>query len=262
MALKTLIKARGKVSKLSDDLQLTSQGENCSFSVKLGNGPVAEPMEVPPCLEQAQADDTQGLRIRISIVFNKEIDGNDLLFGNDFDLPIRDILPYGFSFALGLFKKLVDPSVDGDAYADQPYLYGRALTSFTTIYYKEKDQDWVSLDQPSASKRRQNYLQEEERRKFEFSAGTLYYLEFATPYLEINNETQAVCLPGFKYDVTKLTCSQPLRYTLKDSSDVFLSIEFHRSDGEESKTDLVDDAKQDDPKEEKTASPSPEKSEA
>lgn len=236
MVLKTIIKTKGKVSELQDGLQITS--ENCSFSVKVGNGPVPDAMEVPP-IEQV---DTEGLRIRISIVFNKDVDGNELLFGNDFDEPIRDILPYGFSFALGLFKKLVDPSVDGDAYADQPYLYGRALTSFTTIYYKEKGKDWVTIDKPSANSRRHKYLQEKERQQFQFSADTLYYLEFATPYLEINDQTQAVCLPGFKYDVTKLTCSQPLRYTLKDNSDVFLSIEFHRSD-DDPKTDLADDSK-------------------
>lgn len=61
------------------------------------------------------------------------ISGNDLVWGNDFDTPIRDTLPYGFSFGYKILKYAVDPSIFGDPYAEKPYLYGPALTSFNLI---------------------------------------------------------------------------------------------------------------------------------
>ncbi|KAJ5282015.1 hypothetical protein N7478_007387 [Penicillium angulare] len=40
--------------------------------------------------------ETDQYSISSSIVFKEDINGNDVVFGNDFDYPIRDILPWGF----------------------------------------------------------------------------------------------------------------------------------------------------------------------
>lgn len=61
------------------------------------------------------------------------ISGLDLQFGNDFDHPIRDRLPPGFSYAMKIVKWWIDPGLDGDPYADSPYLFGPALSSFNHV---------------------------------------------------------------------------------------------------------------------------------
>lgn len=82
------------------------------------------------------------LSIQLSVAFkpNKNgteqqqyIYGDDLLWGNDFDKPIRDQLPYGSGLGVQILQKTIDPSVEGDIYADTPYLYGAALTSFNKV---------------------------------------------------------------------------------------------------------------------------------
>lgn len=61
------------------------------------------------------------------------ISASDLQFGNDFDHPIRDRLPPGFSYAMKIVKWWIDPGLDGDPYADSPYLFGPALSSFNHV---------------------------------------------------------------------------------------------------------------------------------
>ncbi|CAK7275026.1 hypothetical protein SEPCBS57363_006467 [Sporothrix epigloea] len=60
--------------------------------------------------------------------------GSDLQWGNDFDEPLRDRLPPGFGAALRIVKWWIDPGLEGDPYADRPYLYGPALSSFNRVY--------------------------------------------------------------------------------------------------------------------------------
>ncbi|CAK7212235.1 hypothetical protein SCUCBS95973_001394 [Sporothrix curviconia] len=62
------------------------------------------------------------------------IDGSDLQWGNDFDEPLRDRLPPGFGAALRIVKWWIDPGLEGDPYADRPYLYGPALSSFNRVH--------------------------------------------------------------------------------------------------------------------------------
>lgn len=62
------------------------------------------------------------------------VSAHDLQFGNDLDRPIRDRLPPGFNTALNIVKWWVDPGLEGDALADQPHLYGSALSSFNVLW--------------------------------------------------------------------------------------------------------------------------------
>jgi hypothetical protein len=67
------------------------------------------------------------------------------VFGNDFDHPIRDRLPPGFNTAFKIVKWVVDPGLDGDVYADKPYLYGPAASSVNILAVgdgeKEKEEE-------------------------------------------------------------------------------------------------------------------------
>ncbi|KAJ4292860.1 hypothetical protein N0V88_005518 [Collariella sp. IMI 366227] len=69
------------------------------------------------------------------------VPATDLQFGNDFDHPIRDRLPPGFGTAMNIVKWWIDPGLEGDPYADNPYLYGPALSSFNTVYVGEGEHD-------------------------------------------------------------------------------------------------------------------------
>ncbi|KAJ9602484.1 hypothetical protein H2200_013027 [Cladophialophora chaetospira] len=71
--------------------------------------------------------------ISFSFIPKVDIPGEDLVFGNDFDRPLRDRLPPGANQALRIVKWWIDPGLDGDMYADQPYLYGPALSSFNVL---------------------------------------------------------------------------------------------------------------------------------
>lgn len=82
-----------------------------------------EPAEAPKNAEIVDPDDREP----------EGISGSDLQFGNDFDHPIRDRLPPGFSYAMKIVKWWIDPGLDGDPYADSPYLFGPALSSFNHI---------------------------------------------------------------------------------------------------------------------------------
>ncbi|RMZ78147.1 hypothetical protein DV738_g4057, partial [Chaetothyriales sp. CBS 135597] len=76
---------------------------------------------------------TDQYSISFAFVPKVDIPGNELVFGNDFDRPIRDRLPPGFGQAFKFVKWWIDPGLDGDVYADRPYLYGPALSSWNTF---------------------------------------------------------------------------------------------------------------------------------
>jgi hypothetical protein len=71
--------------------------------------------------------------ISFSFIPKVDISGQDLVFGNDFDRPLRDRLPPGANQALRIVKWWIDPGLDGDMYADRPYLYGPALSSWNVL---------------------------------------------------------------------------------------------------------------------------------
>jgi hypothetical protein len=151
------------------------------------------------------------------------------VFGNDFDHPIRDRLPPGFNTAFKIVKWVVDPGLDGDVYADQPYLYGPANSSVNTLYVGSKGgkseengsafgDDHLGLvfeeggDEDGLAHRRENgipdseaarkkhFLNEENRRAWEWEAGREYGCDFFNPYLDFNgmflSETMEVVRSG------------------------------------------------------------------
>ncbi|KZF26259.1 DUF1769-domain-containing protein [Xylona heveae TC161] len=161
------------------------------------------------------------------------INGNDLLFGNDFDHPIRDRLPPGFNTAFRIVKWAIDPGLDGDVMADEPYLYGPALSSLNAFRVEGKestalpemeseeapleeggDEDGLQLREDQgipadAAARKKHFLVEKNREDFEFSEGRVYQADFFNPYLDFNEFS--LKLPGFTLPVIKYWDGQPLR---------------------------------------------------
>ncbi|KLP01869.1 uncharacterized protein FFB20_14150 [Fusarium fujikuroi] len=180
---------------------------------------------------------------------NDESDGikaTDLQFGNDFDHPIRDRLPPGFNTAMSIVRWWIDPGLDGDAYADKPFLYGPALSSFNTIHVgkgefdKEKGGLWFEeggdedgleareeVGAPLTSKARMKWaLRADAKEKWVFKYDQTYGFDFFNPYLNFSD--LALNLPGFQLPIMKYWDGQGLRYVLrnKETGEPYLVILF------------------------------------
>ena len=183
--------------------------------------------------------------INFTFIPKKDIPGPDLVFGNDFDRPIRDRLPPGFSAALRVVKWWIDPGLDGDPYADKPYLYGPALSSWNVLHIgdriegkgrsgEEKIHEKVVTEGGTesgqevrrgkgipgeAAARKKFFLTAANLADFTFEAARLYQSDFGNPYLDFNDFS--LQLPGWgNLNVIKYVDSKTheLRYTLKNKS--------------------------------------------
>ncbi|KUI70645.1 hypothetical protein VM1G_05695 [Cytospora mali] len=163
------------------------------------------------------------------------ISGTDLQFGNDFDHPIRDRLPPGFSYAMKIVKWWIDPGIDGDPYADSPYLFGPALSSFNHIQVgpgtfdeskgglciqegasdgdaKEWRQD---AGAPDDSKARMKWaLRDDSKENWVWEYGRTYAADFFNAYLDFSEF--ALRLPGYAVPIMKYWDGQGLRYVLRN----------------------------------------------
>ncbi|KAI7762713.1 hypothetical protein LZL87_008154 [Fusarium oxysporum] len=174
------------------------------------------------------------------------IKATDLQFGNDFDHPIRDRLPPGFNTAMSIVRWWIDPGLDGDAYADKPFLYGPALSSFNTIHVgkgefnEEKGGLWFEeggdedgleareeVGAPLTSNARMKWaLRADAKEKWVFEYDQTYGFDFFNPYLNFSD--LALNLPGFQLPIMKYWDGQGLRYVLrnKETGEPYLVILF------------------------------------
>ncbi|KAJ5397600.1 hypothetical protein N7509_005713 [Penicillium cosmopolitanum] len=180
----------------------------------------------------------QKYSIAFSFQPKKAISGDSLIFGNDFDNPIRDRLPPGLNTALRIVRWIIDPGVYGDAYADRPYLYGPALSSLNCLricgkpgYYQIGSKNWRKelhnelIDEggeaegevsrremnipDQAIQRRKHFLVRENRQDFWFEPGIVYKADFGNGYIDFESFT----IPVIQYVNDK---THKLRYVLKD----------------------------------------------
>lgn len=202
--------------------------------------------------------------ISFSFVPHVDIPGPDLVFGNDFDRPIRDRLPPGFSAALKVVRWWIDPGLEGDPYADKPYLYGPALSSWNVLHVGDKcvrgeipkevrngaheqvvieggtgsgDETRKSLGVPDeAAARKKYFLTAANLKNFTFEKGRLYQSDFGNPYLNFNDFSLQLPYWG-SLNVIKYVDSKTheLRYTLKNKTtgEVYCAVLFTLLFGEE-----------------------------
>lgn len=208
--------------------------------------------------------------ISFSFIPKVDMPGTDLVFGNDFDRPIRDRLPPGFNKALGFVKWWIDPGLEGDAYADRPYLYGPVLSSWNQLRICEKvvtddkledkeawkvpnatsfheevveegaDGDGQEVRQEAglpdtAAARKKYFLTRSNLENFVFEKGRLYQADFGNGYLDFNDFS--LKLPGFTLNVIGYVDARTheLRYTLKNlkTDEVYCVVLFTLLYGEE-----------------------------
>ncbi|KAL8646361.1 MAG: hypothetical protein Q9226_006891, partial [Calogaya cf. arnoldii] len=168
-----------------------------------------------------------------------------LVFGNDFEHPIRNRIPPGFNAAFKIVKWAIDPGLDGDVYADKPYLYGNALSSINVLSVGPKSGKEATVGKPAGTPSDEEAIKEggfdggqEVREKlnipdnaaarqkwflgghdrleqWQWEEGRLYKADFFNPYLDFNEF--ALKLPGFSLKVLGYLGGEDyLRYVLKD----------------------------------------------
>lgn len=182
--------------------------------------PSSSPSTSPYFSTEAHKSDLYSLAFDFKLA--EDVNGNDLVFGNDFDHPIRDKLPPGFSQAMKIVQWFIDPGLYGDAYADEPYLYGPFLSSINTFRVGSKDGDGddnksdkkredgksgsgelvvvtegadgedgaearaSSKIPDDAAARKKYFLTQQHLKDFTFDKGRTYSADFFNPYLDFN----------------------------------------------------------------------------
>ncbi|KAK6361797.1 hypothetical protein TWF730_005512 [Orbilia blumenaviensis] len=201
---------------------------------------------------------------------NTSINGDDLVLGNDFEQPIAKNLPPGFGIAWRVARWVIDPGLDGDPWAEKPWLEGRVLSSVNVIDVgrrdggkqvdgqvdvleeglhksKLKNEDGTEENIPMDSATRMKlFVQQEKRRKFVFEQGEKYWTDFYNPYLDFNDF--ALNLPGISIHILQYWDGQPLRYVLKNRVDqtVYLVVQFALTPKEEVDGDEEEEEESDD----------------
>ena len=69
------------------------------------------------------------------------LDADRLVFGNEFDKPIKDSLPYGTGLALQFFK-VIDPNLKHDLYADKPWAFSPLLATMNRTRASRDDEQF------------------------------------------------------------------------------------------------------------------------
>jgi hypothetical protein len=148
-------------------------------------------------------------------------------------------------------KEFIDPGLQCDAYADEPWLYGPSLSCWFAFRIGEKVSEGEDFPEPGEEnvtregadgsgqeerdrrglpenneKRRKFFLDAKNRENFVFQKGRCYQADFYNPYLDFGN--CALKLPGFSLNVIKYVDqkSHCLRYVFKnrESGNVYLNV--------------------------------------
>lgn len=183
-----------------------------------------------------------------------DINGADLVWGNDFDRPIRDVLPHGFRIFWNI-GKWIDPGLEGDLYADKPWVWGSVLSSMNVIAVaapggattpQETEisdveqtetppvggpgagwdgdtvlaEDMAAATAPTgipvaAGARKKFFLERERREAFVYRKGWRYGLDFFGPWLDFAGFE--LRLPGYALNLLKYWDGQPVRYALRNA---------------------------------------------
>ena len=197
----------------------------------------------------------QSWSMQIQGRFKTEVNADDLVFGNEFDKPIKDHLPYGTSVALQ-FVKLIDPNLEHDLYAEKPHAWSPYLATMPRIHsttlsggedgkfegwptfpthpeyvvddisslippeLAEKEKETVAnlkgIDK--AHEYRQRFLgNKSHRQHITVGPEQIVTADFFNAFIDFNDLTLHIPFSGgLKFDLKKYWDGQPVRYICKD----------------------------------------------
>jgi hypothetical protein len=198
----------------NDPLTVETPSATISLLVRIQDfrGPSSEskaPRTSPYFQEQGRTSARYSISFRLRP--KKRINGNSIVLGNDFDQPITQYLPPFFGSALSVVKRFLDPGIDGDPYAEKPYLYGPVLSSVNAFRIvkspdaskddefgkhaitegprgpeaeKQWKEEWKIPETVNA--RAAFFLDKKNRDDFWFEPGWEYEFDFFNGYLDFN----------------------------------------------------------------------------
>lgn len=170
-----------------------------------------------PTAPTETASDQPNLRILIRFIPSHTIKGSELIFGNEVTSSIKDHVPVSIlSTGLKFFSWWVNPSIKGDLYADQPYLFGLAINSFTKIRIDDKEKfedssispiaddrenlEFKNSDEqiPRSPQERQKFFSDiSKASQFVFETNHSYTFQFDTNYVKIADSQYKLLIPTY-----------------------------------------------------------------
>ncbi|OCF31969.1 hypothetical protein I317_03113 [Kwoniella heveanensis CBS 569] len=175
--------------------------------------------------------------------FKDDFNADEVLFGNVFEKPIRDNLPWGTSIATK-FMYFVDPTVEADIYADKPWALSPALATMSHlslassassestnngVYVTEDTGEWLEdnggdtlsytdTDEKAQISARRKWLgKKDNRRQITVPKDTFVGMEFCNGLLDFNT-LSAQLPPPFSLSIPLLKYwdGQPVTYVCQN----------------------------------------------
>ncbi|GAA6018505.1 hypothetical protein JCM11491_006427 [Sporobolomyces phaffii] len=187
--------------------------------------------------------DTWSIAFEGRFTRDAEIEVDDILFGNTWEKPIKDYLPYGTAAALR-FVKYVDPTLTCDLYADKPWALSPLFSTLQFLSVKTDSplsssfvpspmpEDTSSLvSDPSLvdtpAKRRSHFANETVRQSTRLSSKHVVRGDFSHGFLDFS--TLSLSLPGgLSFSLAKYWNGEPVTFVCRSrkTGDPFFVVTF------------------------------------
>lgn len=173
--------------------------------------------------------------VQFSGVILGDVNADQVLFGNDFDEPIKDNLPPGTSLGLKALK-WIDPSLETDLYADRPWAFSPLLATMNLINTTGDVPDDMSRIEEDTSnlvkekittKQRRTYFADAAHRQKHSLKDIHVAGDFSNPFIDFNSLSIALPYVNLHVSILQYWKGQPFRYTCKTKhGDVLFCVVF------------------------------------
>ncbi|CAB52619.1 Elongation factor G, mitochondrial [Schizosaccharomyces pombe] len=172
-----------------------------------------------------QSNDTCSIMIRGRFLPTEStLTADDILFGNQFEKPLRDVLPMGSNLLMkGL--QYVDPSIEFDLYCDQPWAFSPFFATMTKMQVSDALLPMEYFEDHSS--RRSQMQQQVIRQESSIDPNKYILADFCNPFF--NPSTLSISIPYTKmsFSIKNYYNGQPLRYFCKTrDGNVIFAVEF------------------------------------
>lgn len=158
--------------------------------------------------ESSETSSLPNLRLDVKFTPKTAIKGSELLFGNDFTIPIKEYVPTTLlSTGLRFFTWFINGTVKGDIYGEKPYLYSPALNSFTYMGVdldkknpKENlnsNTDNILTIPDTPSERKKFFTKLSHCEDFVYNDAATYTLQFDTNFVKMADSKYSVSIPTY-----------------------------------------------------------------
>ncbi|EFP93305.2 uncharacterized protein PGTG_19073 [Puccinia graminis f. sp. tritici CRL 75-36-700-3] len=167
--------------------------------------------------------------IQIQGRFLQPTNADDCMWGNSFDRPIRDRLPYGTSVALKAIS-YIDPSLEHDIYSDKPWAWSPLLATMNHVQTERLESgdsplpDWEGtrpvedcnsvvgeLETITSKRERRRFLSSPENRQA-CILGPRINVEFVNGFVDYSTLRLQIPIVKLSFRLDKLWDGQPVRY--------------------------------------------------